>query len=147
MTTQWEGFRADLGAAAGLLSRLSAEARSLAPPELEISSSYIRSIIRARRRRGRYFDSKLFADPAWDILLDVMAARLEGEPVSVSSLCGAAAVPPTTALRWIAKLTTEGYLEREEDPHDGRRVFIRITDSAAAAMMAFLAAEAVVGAP
>jgi hypothetical protein len=40
----------------------------------------------------------LFADPGWDILLDLYAARQEGKQVSVSSLCIAAAVPPTTAL-------------------------------------------------
>ena len=35
----------------------------------------VRRIIRQRRLRDRFFDSAMFADPAWDILLDLTAAR------------------------------------------------------------------------
>src|SRR3546814_5849017 len=55
----------------------------------------VRALIRARRMRDQFFRSELFADPAWDMLLDLMAARLEHKRVSVSSLCIAAAVPVT----------------------------------------------------
>jgi hypothetical protein len=43
--------------------------------------------------REQFFGPDLFADPAWDILLDLYAARLEQQRVAVSSLCIAAAVP------------------------------------------------------
>jgi hypothetical protein len=59
-----------------------------------------RRYLRHRRERERLLPD-LFADPAWDILLDLFAASIERRPVSVSSACVAAAVPPTTALRWI----------------------------------------------
>lgn len=91
----------------------------------------IRSLLRARRMREQYLPADLFADPAWDMILDLMAARLSGQRVSVSSLCIAAAVPPTTALRWIRQLTERGVFARIDDPADGRRVFIELTDSAA----------------
>ena len=107
----------------------------------------VRGILRVRRLREQYFDRALFADPAWDMLLDLFAARLEGRRVAVSSLCIAAAVPPTTALRWIATMTAEGLLLREPDPEDGRRVFIALADRAAAAMAAYLAATAGAGPP
>lgn len=100
----------------------------------------IRDIIRARRLREELFGAGLFADPAWDILLDLTAARIEGRSVAVSSLCIAAAVPATTALRWIKQLTEAGLLRRVADPDDGRRVFIELTDRAAAAMTAYFAA-------
>ncbi len=58
-------------------------------------------IIRQRQLRARFFDGELFADPAWDMLLDLTAARVEARRVSVTSLCIASGVPPTTALRWI----------------------------------------------
>ncbi len=90
----------------------------------------IRNRIKSRRAREDFFESGLFADPAWDILLDLMAARLEGKQVSVSSLCIAAAVPPTTALRWITTMTESGLLERKQDPHDARRVFIELSNDA-----------------
>lgn len=63
------------------------------------SSQQLREIIKLRRLRDRFFQHDLFAEPAWDILLDLKAASLEGQQVSVSSRCIAAAVPPTTALR------------------------------------------------
>jgi hypothetical protein len=105
-----------------------------------IDANRVRTMIRARRLREQYFSADLFADPAWDMLLDLTAARLEGRQVAVSSLCIAAAVPPTTALRWIKTLTEQGVLVRIADPDDGRRVFIELSDDAAHEMLAYLAA-------
>ena len=104
------------------------------------SAPAIRAMIRARRTRDQYFAAELFADPAWDILLDLMAARLEGRDVGVSSLCIAAAVPPTTALRWISAMTEQGLLVRVADADDRRRVFIRLSADAAERMEACLLA-------
>ena len=94
----------------------------------------IRALIRKRQARARFFEAELFADPAWDILLDLTAARAEGRRVSVTSLCIASGVPPTTALRWIAQMTRQGLLRREEDLVDRRRAFIALSDSAVEAM-------------
>ena len=105
----------------------------------------IRAMIRARRLRDQYFESELFADPAWDMLLDLLLARAERRPVAVSSLCIAASVPPTTALRWIKRLTDEGLFVRTADPRDGRRVFIDLSDAAADAMASYFHATARVG--
>jgi hypothetical protein len=105
-----------------------------------IDARMIREMIRARRLRDQFFPDGLFADPAWDMLLDLMAARLEERRVAVSSLCIAAAVPPTTALRWIKLLTDEGLLVRHADPQDGRRVHIELSDPAARALTAYLRA-------
>ncbi|WP_443969829.1 MarR family transcriptional regulator [Sphingobium sp. CR28] len=97
----------------------------------------IRALIRIRRLRERFLPEDLFADPAWDMLLDLFAARLAGERVSVSSLCIAAAVPPSTALRWIGQLTDRGIFQRVDDPVDGRRAFIELSDKAAQALSAW----------
>lgn len=105
-----------------------------------IKASDIRAMLRRRRLRNNFFDATLFADPAWDMLLDLMAARLDGEEVAVSSLCIAAAVPPTTALRWIRAMTDQGLFERHDDPTDGRRIFIRLTDKGAQAMNGYFSA-------
>jgi Winged helix DNA-binding domain len=104
----------------------------------KIDAGFIRSIIRARRLRDHFFRSEMFADPAWDMLLDLMAARVEKQRVAVSSLCIAAAVPPTTALRWIKTLCDQGLFVRVADPEDGRRVFIALADETAAMMEAYL---------
>jgi DNA-binding MarR family transcriptional regulator len=99
----------------------------------------LRRIIRHRQLRARFFDDDLFADPAWDILLDLAAARAEHKRVSVTSVCIASCVPPTTALRWIAQLTEAGLLQRIEDDTDRRRAFIALTDRAADAMARYFA--------
>jgi hypothetical protein len=105
-----------------------------------IEADFVRSVIRARRMRDQFFGSEMFADPAWDMLLDLMAARVEGSRVAVSSLCIAAAVPATTALRWIKALSDRGLFVRSADPQDGRRVYIELSDEAARAMSRYLAA-------
>jgi hypothetical protein len=100
----------------------------------------LREIIKMRRLRDRFFPPDLFADPAWDILLDLKAAAQEGQHVSVSSLSIAAAVPPTTALRWISAMTESGMLLRRQDPADARRVFIELSPETSAKMDDYIVA-------
>jgi hypothetical protein len=98
----------------------------------------VRRLIRLRRDRDRHFPADLFGDPAWDMLLDLVAARMEGVDVAVSSLCVAAAVPTTTALRWVRSLSEAGVLVRRTDPGDARRAFITLSDQAHEAMIGWL---------
>lgn len=106
------------------------------------SAGDIRRTIRLRRLRDRFFVPGLFEDPAWDMLLDLFAAELENVRVSVSSLCIAAAVAPTTALRWIARMTEAGLFERVPDPADRRRAFMRLAPRASEAMRGYFSARA-----
>lgn len=99
----------------------------------------VRRIIRQRQLRGRFLDNDLFADPAWDMLLDLTASRLEGKRVSVTSLCIAAGVPPTTALRWIGQMVDAGLFVRLSDGTDKRRAFIDLSDKAVQAMARYFA--------
>jgi hypothetical protein len=99
----------------------------------------VRRIIRQRQLRARFFDGELFADPAWDMLLDLTAARAEHIRVSVTSLCIASCVPPTTALRWIGQMVEAGLFARIEDDTDRRRAFLALTDRAADAMARYFA--------
>ena len=97
-------------------------------------AAVLRRIIKARQARMRHFDADLFADPAWDILLDLAAARAERQQVSVTSLCIAAGVPATTALRWIGQMVDADLLVRVSDPHDRRRAYIALSDNTADAL-------------
>ncbi|WP_232332959.1 helix-turn-helix domain-containing protein [Novosphingobium aquimarinum] len=106
--------------------------RSIRPPLPD--PRLVRSIIKHRRLRGRFFEGDLFADPAWDMLLDLTAARAEHARVSVTSLCIAADVPPTTALRWFTQMVEAGLFERQCDDTDRRRAFITLSEKAANAM-------------
>ena len=105
----------------------------------QVSADTVRTVIRARRLRSRYFDEDMFADPAWDMLLDLLQAELAQLRVPVSSLCIAAAVPATTALRWLKTMTSQGIFLRRADPHDGRRVFVELAPAASQAMRRYFA--------
>ncbi|MEQ8411049.1 MAG: MarR family transcriptional regulator [Erythrobacter sp.] len=99
----------------------------------------VRKLIAARRARSRFFDAALFADPAWDMLLDLVAAHGEGRQVSVTSLCIAAEVPATTALRWLKQMVDTGIFRRIADETDRRRAFIALSESALEAMARYFA--------
>lgn len=102
-----------------------------------IDPAEIRRAIRARRMRAQFFDARLLEDPGWDMLLDLFAAELEGIQVSVSSLCIAGAVAPTTALRWISRMADVGLMVRVADTGDRRRAFVALSEHAGQAMRAY----------
>jgi DNA-binding MarR family transcriptional regulator len=104
-----------------------------------LSADSIRQIIRARRLRTRFFAEELFADPAWDMMLDLLQAEIAQLRVPVSSLCIAAAVPATTALRWLKTLVSQGLFIRRPDPHDGRRVYVELAADASHALRSYFA--------
>lgn len=111
-----------------------------APVDLPLpSAETVALVIRARRLRSRYFAEDLFADPAWDMLLDLLQAEIRQLRVPVSSLCIAAAVPATTALRWLKAMVAKGIFIRRADPHDGRRVFVELAPEASQALRRYFA--------
>jgi DNA-binding MarR family transcriptional regulator len=132
---------------ASTLARLSA-GPGAAPAQLKavpdtnvppLSADTVRSVIRARRLRSRYFSEELFADPAWDMMLDLLQAEIAQLRVPVSSLCIAAAVPATTALRWLKTMVAQGLFLRRSDPHDGRRVFVELSADTSRALRTYFA--------
>ncbi|NOW47958.1 DNA-binding MarR family transcriptional regulator [Novosphingobium sp. SG751A] len=97
-------------------------------------------LYRERRRRIEAFgDDTLFGEPAWDILLDLFVAGERGKRVAVTSACIGSGVPSTTALRWLNVLELRGMVEREDDNHDARRSFVRLTAKARAMMLEYFA--------
>ncbi len=97
----------------------------------------VRQLIRARRQRSEFFRTSLFADPAWDILLELFACDLAQRRISVSAVVAASAVPGTTGLRWMNALLEEGLIARRPDPCDGRRVFVEMSDRGRKLMKAY----------
>ena len=111
-------------------------------PEVDQSAAVtgvrIRRLLKARRARSLFFEDDLFADPAWDVLLEAYAAHLMQQKTSVTALSNAAAVPATTALRWIRRLEQLGLLVRRGDPLDGRRSWMEISNRGLSAMQRYL---------
>lgn len=91
-----------------------------------------------RRARLDFFDSALFSEPAWEILLDLFVATLDDKRVSVTSACLATSCPPTTALRWIGILEKKGLIFRSEDPRDQRRSWLSMTEKGEFRMRSYL---------
>ena len=109
----------------------------ISSPQVSVNA-LVRHVIRLRRLREQVIGQNLFADPGWDILLDLTLARLEGRQTSVSSLCIAASVPTSTALRWIRSLQKAGVVACNADPGDGRRSHVEISDNAFEKMIALM---------
>jgi DNA-binding MarR family transcriptional regulator len=102
------------------------------------AAALARRIIRARHQRSRFLPSKLFSDPAWDILLALYAAELGQRRITVGQVCAAAEIPATTGLRWLGTLEEMGLAERRADPLDARRFFVSLTGEGREAMSGYL---------
>lgn len=129
-------IRERLGAALRLVDEIAGVPQPI-PSNDPVTEQEIRSIIKQRRNRDHFFGAEMFADPAWDILLHLYAAYLSQHRMSVGALCDGAAVPPTTALRWLAQLEEKGFIERRQDPIDGRRYFVSLTVTARESMESY----------
>lgn len=91
--------------------------------------SVARELMEHARRRGQFLPDAVFQDPQWMMTLDLFIAGEEGREVSVSSLCCASGVPPTTALRHIRYLQQQGIFERISHPHDKRISLMRLAEA------------------
>ena len=93
-----------------------------------------------RRRRAAVFgsDDVLFGEPAWDILLDLFMAWSDRRTVRIGDACIAAAVPKTTALRWLETLTERRLVERTSDRSDARSGIVCLTTRGIEVMTTYL---------
>ena len=88
-----------------------------------------KSAYQFRRRRANWLPDALFGEPAWDMLLDLFIAHSSSRDISVTSLCIAANVPPTTALRHIQVLEAVGMIARSRCLTDNRRAWVSLTEA------------------
>lgn len=84
------------------------EASGIPPPlggnEQDMLAAIAQREFHNRRRRDSLVRYDLFAEPAWDMLLDLYIQHHRGQPVAIDPLCAAAATASTTALRWLGLL-------------------------------------------
>lgn len=107
-------------------------------PEGERSlGALARALYEARRKRDDLFGVGLFAEPGWDILLDLFALEEQGRAATVAMVAAGASIPPDTAHRFVEHLVAAGLVARE--PPDGKRwAFLQLTDQGRARMRAVL---------
>lgn len=94
---------------------------------LELSEDHILSLLIVRRAREAVFGQDLFSDPAWDILLELYAASLNGRGVTLADLAIAIRAPLPTAARWIAALKERALVELSSDPPVSPNLRISLT--------------------
>lgn len=118
--------------------RDSARAGSLNPQRERL----VRDMLRLRRQRTEFFGPDLFADPAWDILLELYASALGGLKQAVSTISPLIQVPQSTVIRWIDKLEEDGWLYRVDDQFDRRRIWVQLSEKGFAQLNAYFEAWA-----
>ncbi len=101
--------------------------------------SIARVLYEERRRRSQYFEERLFAEPAWDMLLDLRIQADSGRLPSVSSACIGSAAPASTALRHLVALEDLELVSRRVDPQDARRKLTELTAEGAQRLDSYLA--------
>jgi len=93
---------------------------------------------RLQESRHSIFGEAVMPEPAWEMLAELMRARLAGQQLSVTSLALASQSPMTTALRRIDDLIQGGLAARVPDPADRRRTHVELSPEGMARMRAFL---------
>jgi DNA-binding MarR family transcriptional regulator len=88
--------------------------------------------------RSSIFGEAVMPEPAWEMLAELMRARLAGQHLSVTSLALSSKSPMTTALRRIEDLIQGGLAARVPDPADRRRTYVELTPEGMARMQLFL---------
>ena len=106
--------------------------------KITVTETRARRILNLRTSRRLIFGMDLFGEPAWDMLLRLYDAQLQGRTEHVTSLCAASGVSPSAALRWIHCLLDGNWIFRESDPTDPqRRLIISLTPRGLDAMERF----------
>lgn len=101
-----------------------------------MTENELSAIVRIRRERAEYFGKNLFSDPAWDILLELLAARLGGRRAALPDLENIA--PASTVHRWVVALEERGLVIRETNPPHADQIYIDLTAHCMKIMTTFL---------
>lgn len=91
-------------------------------------------LLRRKQRRQVLGHLGILNDPAWDILLELYIADITGCQLYASVVGTDAAIPQSTALRWLTVLEKEGLLRRRFDNFDKRRQWVGLTPFARSLM-------------
>lgn len=103
--------------------------------------NFAMQMMKDRQIRSKYFDAQILNGPAWDILIDLAAAGLQGRAVPTSSACASTQAPFSTALRHVNQLVEAGLVKRTIDPGDKRRTLLELEPEALEQMSRYLASS------
>jgi hypothetical protein len=78
--------------------------------ENDRAASLAAAILDFRRTRLEILPPDLFAEPAWDLLLELFLADAEGRRLTARQVCERSNIPPTVMARWLKHLSQNGYV-------------------------------------
>lgn len=87
-----------------------------------------RAARKARRERQRIFGETLMSDPAWDILLELFVARIEGRQLRLSQVSSAIGFSEGTLIRWAAQLIEAKLVASSPNAADPKDRILALTD-------------------
>jgi DNA-binding MarR family transcriptional regulator len=109
-------------------------------PDRSVLVARARQAYSNRARRSKVFNSIMFGEAAWDMLLALYATDPSEARHTVSGLTTLSGVAPTTALRWLNFLEKEDLVSRVPNPLDARVSRILLTDKARALLDTYFSA-------
>jgi DNA-binding MarR family transcriptional regulator len=97
-----------------------------------------KTILRMRQSRERLLGRAMIGEPAFDLFLSLYLTP-EAQETSLASLARMAAVPYSSAVRWISYLVDKEYVSRRESKSDRRVTSVHLTQTGRAILDEFLA--------
>lgn len=104
----------------------------------ESSMRTLKLLQKLQEARSSIFGDAVMPEPAWEMLAELMRAKLANQNLSVTSLALSSKSPMTTALRRIEDLIQGGLAARVPDAADRRRTYVELTPEGMARMQLFL---------
>lgn len=103
-----------------------------------VTGASVRSVIAMRWLRREYLGFEA-GDADWSMMLELLAAYLEGRSVSQTRLGVSAGVSQSMALRVTRRMLMRGVFVKRADPNDRRFLLVSLSSTTAERMQAHLA--------
>jgi DNA-binding MarR family transcriptional regulator len=144
MAADWISAHPEALSTEHLLSVLQSSGQPQEASSKELSSKALleraESILRVRAARERMLGRAAVGEPAFDLLLRLYVRSGQKE-TSLSSLARPAAIPWSSAMRWIRYLADRGLVECTDSRSDRRATCVQLTPSGRVMMDEFLSAR------
>lgn len=128
-------LREELARTCRLLQALTAQGNPAAnDTRVMVTEDHLDSLLHARRARADIFGADIFSDPAWDILLELYAAKLGARTMTAVELARAIRTPTSTTIRWIGSLQQRGLIAPVLKGSDDEHFSILLTETASLQM-------------
>ena len=105
--------------------------------QVSISAPCVHAILFTRRLRKDFLGIEI-NDRAWEMLLVVLAARLDRAELTEEVIGNSCGMGARTTTRWVGRLEKEGFLVRKEAEGGGGRMLIDLNDTAATRICNYL---------